>query len=192
MHGTPRRPLDGGPGSRDANPATPADPNLTPRRQAEQRILQQLSKQHGFINEKGTCSTCGDVDGGKMALQCIFCRYLFHAVCKDFTCKRTGSADVICCKSFYESFESAANKTQHGRFLYTCDHCVQQFDQNFSDISAAGPAGALDAMFPDTIASGCGKKSGVEFSNVVSQLKEEILNSVNACIDQKIGFIDQN
>ena len=125
MDESPQGPHGGSiPGSHDnTSPSTPV-------RKLEERILQQISKQHGFIDALGKCSTCGDSDSSSTALQCIFCNHLFHGVCKDIKGDLKGK-DVICCRTFFDSFDSMTSKpkSRQGNFLFSCDYCLDKFNQ---------------------------------------------------------------
>ena len=170
------------PGSHD-NTSPP-----TPVRKAEERILSEVSRQHGFIDGAGKCITCGDNDSSNTALQCVFCRYLFHAVCKDFKGDLKGK-DVICCRTFFDSFENITSKpkSRHGHFLFSCNYCLDKFDQK-SPVVAGKNLGDIYSVenVGSTSKTGEGTGNSFDVSELVSKIKGDILGSVNDCINKKI------
>ena len=72
----------------DANMAVPVPDPASSNKTAEENLLSVISKQHGYTDDKDECISCGDNDSSDTALQCVFCRMLFHAVCKDATGER--------------------------------------------------------------------------------------------------------
>jgi hypothetical protein len=86
-----------------------------------------LYQQFEFIDSKGACSSCGDALASQCSLQCLFCKSLFHAVCKDVMKGDKNGNDVICTCSFYNSFSHAnSNSRRPHNFLFACDAGMTQ------------------------------------------------------------------
>jgi hypothetical protein len=86
-----------------------------------------LSHQFALIDSKGACSSCGDASASQCSLQCLFCKSIFHAVCKDAMRGDRKGNDVICARSFYNSFSNAnSNSRRPHNFLFACDACITQ------------------------------------------------------------------
>ena len=84
-----------------------------------------ISQQFAFIDDQGTCSSCGDASASQCSLICLFCKSLFHAVCKDAMKGDKKGNDVICTRSFYNTFSNINHKRPHN-FLFACDACMTQ------------------------------------------------------------------
>ena len=109
--------------SPDSSPDSSPENNV-PTPAAAQKTL----KRYALIDStSGVCLSCSDNEAHKTALTCLFCHESFHAVCRDVT-KDKGGTDVICCRSFYNSFSSVASskiqKSRQGNFLFACNDCL--------------------------------------------------------------------
>ena len=90
-----------------------------------------LQNQFAFIKD-GICATCYDAEAKQTSLECLLCKSLFHAVCRDVD-KDRKNADIICPRTFYNAFtarqsDTGVNSARFGTFAFVCNVCKTRLE----------------------------------------------------------------
>ena len=80
-----------------------------------------------LILDSGTCSTCNTTDTTSSSVCCLYCKWNFHALCKDEDHDKENNN--ICTKSFLGQYVTRFNQSKRtGNFYYLCDPCKTKIE----------------------------------------------------------------
>jgi hypothetical protein len=139
-----------------------------------------VSEPFALVNSSGCCVSCEDASAQQTSLKCLFCKSCFHATCKTARCHKK---DVICTKSFYDSFDTATNSDRPGNFVFVCDICMRQHEQSVA------LAGETSVNIFDDSSSSDDLESYEDFKNIFSAFKDDLkkeLSDMYTCFDNKL------
>ena len=148
---------------------------------------------HRSLNEKGDCTFCDYVDVQKEAVTCFCCKTVFHALCKDV--KGAIDPNNFCTKTFVLTHfipRTENSSKRPGNFLFQCDFCVTCQEQDsvadthneilYSKGKISNPESDTQQKNVNVCDASLLKDV---ISDSISNLKSDILESVNKLIDSK-------